>query len=109
MALRATRATALHYVFSIFNLDELPEKRKKCYIIYIIIYIYYNIYNIKLVAPCFPKTIFPNVARSACSVKRDMAAWLRWCYGAMVRSHHHIPWEKACCEIFDARHEYKTR
>ena len=34
--------------------------------------IYYNIYNIKLVAPCFPKTIFPNVARSACSVKRDI-------------------------------------
>ena len=71
---------ALHYDFSIFNLDELPEKREKCYIIYIIIFKYYNIYNIKLVAPCFPKTIFPNVARSACSVKRDngcVAAWLR--------------------------------
>ena len=38
---------------------------------YIYYNIYYNIYNIKLVAPCFPKTIFPNVARSACSVKRD--------------------------------------
>ena len=58
---------------------------------YIYYNIYYNIYNIKLVSPCFPKTIFPNVARSACSVKRDMAAC---CAGAMVRIHHLFPGKK---------------